>query len=188
MEKAVFLDKDGTLVENIPYNFDPRKVKLMRDVGPGLALLRKAGFRLFVVTNQSGIAQGYGTEKELDAVWKEMNTRLVSWEVKLDGFYYCPHYPGAAISRYADNCACRKPQPGLLLKAIAEHGINPGGSWMVGDILNDVEAGNRAGVRTVLVDAGTETEWHLEGPRTPQFITKNFLDAAERIVEVSSLA
>ena len=84
--------------------------------------------------------------------------------LSLDGFYYCPHHPLGTVGSYATVCTCRKPSPGMLIKAAHDHDINLRESWMIGDILHDVEAGNRAGCRTLLIDNGNETEWRL-GPR-----------------------
>jgi histidinol phosphatase-like enzyme len=99
------------------------------------------------------------------------------------GFYWCPHDPAGNVPRYATECTCRKPMPGLLLKAAQEHGIDSSRSWMIGDILNDVEAGRRAGCRTALIDNGNETEWQWSALRSPDVLAGSFLAAARAIVE-----
>jgi D-glycero-D-manno-heptose 1,7-bisphosphate phosphatase len=168
--KAVFVDKDGTLVENVPYNVDPLRIALTRGAGEGVAALADAGYQVFVVTNQPGIGTGRFTEDALRGV--EQRLREL---VPLDGFYYCPHAAGAG-------CGCRKPQPGLLERAAREHGLELGESWLIGDILDDIEAGRRAGCRTVLLDNGNETEWFLSMARVPDHIVRDLSQAAARIL------
>ncbi len=106
-------------------------------------------------------------------------------DVRLSGFYYCPHHPHGKIPEYAVDCFCRKPRPGLLQKAALEHEIDLASSWLVGDILHDIEAGNRAGCRTVLIDNGNEAEWDLSPRRQPEFIVKNVYEAALTITRES---
>jgi len=184
--RAIFLDKDGTLVEDVPYNVNPALIELTWKAGQGLQLLKQLGYALIVVTNQSGVAKGLFTETALDPVQHRLAERLAQYGVTLDGFYYCPHSPDGVISRYAIPCTCRKPMPGMLLRAAAEHGIDLAQSWMIGDILNDVEAGRRAGCRTVLIDNGNETEWKLSPLRTPHFKAANLHVAGTLIASADS--
>jgi D,D-heptose 1,7-bisphosphate phosphatase len=180
----VFLDKDGTLVEDIPYNVDPQRMRLAPGVLDGLRYLHAAGCRLVVVTNQSGIARGYFSEGELAAVEKRLRQLLAQGNVPLDGFYYCPHHPSGVVPGYAIHCSCRKPEPGLILRAAADlQATDLSNSWMIGDILNDVECGKRAGVRTILIDNGNETEWEWTPLRQPEFTVQSFLEAAHIIVK-----
>ncbi|HYD94876.1 MAG TPA: HAD family hydrolase [Noviherbaspirillum sp.] len=181
MKRAVFLDKDGTLVENVPYNVNPALLELTWQAGQGLQLLRQLGYALIVVTNQAGVAKGLFTETALGPLQHRLAERLAQYGVLLDGFYYCPHSPDGMVSRYAIACTCRKPMPGMLLRAAHEHGIDLSQSWMVGDILNDVEAGRRAGCRTVLINNGNETEWKMSPLRTPHFTAPNLYVAATLI-------
>jgi histidinol-phosphate phosphatase family protein len=180
--RAVFIDKDGTLVENVPYNVDPARILMCRSVPQGLRLLSEAGFRLIVVSNQSGVALGFFTEEALGPVESKLKELMAYGGVALDGFYYCPHSPVATRAEYALRCDCRKPRPGMLRRAAAEHGIDLAASWMIGDILDDVEAGNRAGCRSVLIDNGNETLWDLSGQRRPDYTARDFGDAARHIV------
>jgi D-glycero-D-manno-heptose 1,7-bisphosphate phosphatase len=173
--RAVFLDKDGTLIENVPYNVDPAKVALTPGAAEGLAALHNSGFRLIVVSNQPGAALGYFPERALEAVEHRLRELLADSGVPLEGFYYCPHLPGAA-------CGCRKPAAGLLMRAAAEKALDLSRSWMIGDILDDVEAGRRAGCRTVLLDNGNETEWHLNDARRPHRMAADLREAA-RLIE-----
>jgi D,D-heptose 1,7-bisphosphate phosphatase len=179
--RAVFFDKDGTLVKDIPYNVDPELIQLTQDAGPALRLLREMDYRLFVVSNQSGVAKGIFDESALTPVHAKLTQLLREHNVELDGFYYCPHHPQGVRSHYAVDCDCRKPKPGMLLRAARQHGIDLQSSWMVGDILHDVEAGKRAGCRTVLIDNGNETEWEVAPERIPDVIAPNLYDAAVAI-------
>lgn len=176
--KAIFIDKDGTLIEDVPYNVDPARVRLMQGAGPALARLHALGYGLIVVSNQPGLARGYFATRDLESVYGRLRALLAPYRAPLAGFYYCPHHPDGAVARYACTCSCRKPAPGLLLAAAAIHGIDLGRSWMVGDILDDVEAGRRAGCRTVLLDNGHETEWRSGPLRDPDAIAHDLADAA----------
>lgn len=182
--RAIFLDKDGTLVENIPYNVNPALLELTWHAGPGLQLFRQMGYTLFVVTNQTGVAKGLFTESALITVRLRLEALLAQYGVALGGFYYCPHSPDGTVSRYAVSCDCRKPLPGMLQRAAREHGIDLARSWMIGDILNDVEAGHRAGCRTVLIDNGNETEWEMSPLRTPDLSAADLYEAAALIAAV----
>jgi D-glycero-D-manno-heptose 1,7-bisphosphate phosphatase len=185
LSKAVFLDKDGTLVDDVPYNVDPALIRFSEGALEGLRLLQEREYLLFVVTNQSGVARGYFEEQALTILEKKLQELLSHADIHLAGFYYCPHHPDGSIPEYAVECSCRKPQPGMIQKAALEHRINLGSSWLVGDILNDVEAGNRAGCRTVLIDNGNETQWEMNPRRHPGFTVKNLYEAAAIIARES---
>ena len=175
---AVFVDKDGTLVENVPYNVDPARIRLMPDALEALGTLSRAGFALVVVSNQPGVALGHFRVEALAGVERRLRDLLAAGGVRLLGCYFCPHAPAAAAG---GGCACRKPAPGLLVQAAGQHGIDLSASWMVGDILDDVEAGRSAGCHTVLVDTGGETEWRRSPARTPHVIVNDLRDAARII-------
>ncbi len=182
---AVLLDKDGTLVENLAYNVNPARIRLLPGVSEGLRILKGAGYKLVVVSNQSGVARGRFTEEELLAAADALECLLSSADAALDGFFYCPHHPEGIVAPYALECTCRKPRPGLIQRAASELNLMLERSWMVGDILDDIEAGNRAGCRTVLIDQGNETEWYFAPDRVPDRVTDSFLEAANYIVNVS---
>jgi histidinol-phosphate phosphatase family protein len=179
---AVFLDKDGTLIKDVPYNVDPTLIQLMDGAGEALRRLHGAGYKLIVVSNQSGVARGLFPESALCAVRDRIRGLLATYGVSLDGFYYCPHHPDGSVPEYAVECACRKPAPGLVLRAAAEHGVDVARSWFVGDILNDVEAGRRAGCRTILLDNGNETEWELGRMRLPDCVVTDLRAAANCVL------
>ena len=170
LKKAVFFDKDGTLVENIPYNAEPSLIRFAPDAASCLRLLYGLGYQLIVVSNQSGVARGYFTEDDLLRVGERLSGMFEEAGVVLLDFCFCPHHPDGVRPGYSQTCLCRKPAPGMLLRASRTHGIDLGASWMIGDILDDVEAGWRAGCTTVLLNNGNETEWRLSRERTPDFV------------------
>jgi D-glycero-D-manno-heptose 1,7-bisphosphate phosphatase len=179
--KAVFLDKDGTLVENVPYNVDPALVRLAPGAGEALSGLAALGYEFVVVSNQSGIARGFFDEEAVAAVGRCVEALLAREGVRLLDFYYCPHHPDGCRLEYAGACACRKPNPGLITAAAVDHGIDLSRSWLIGDILDDVEAGNRAGVRTILLLNGGETKWKVTPERRPNHMARH-LPAAARYI------
>ena len=170
MDKAIFIDKDGTLIADIPYNVDVNKVSLNPGIGSFLANQHQRGFKIVVVSNQSGVARGYFSQADLIAVRDKINELLRPYSVNLHGFYYCPHYPTGVVKPYTMMCRCRKPEPGLLHQAAAELDIDLATSWMIGDIRSDVEAGQRAGCNTLLYS----TTPHIL-PATP--IVRSFSEA-----------
>nr|WP_228035479.1 HAD family hydrolase [Oculatella sp. LEGE 06141] len=183
-ERAIFLDKDGTLIENVPYNVDPSKIQFCEGAIEAVRSLFNASYRIFIITNQSGVAHGYFPEQKLAGVEMALRDRLAAVGVTLAGFYYCPHHAAGTVAAYALDCECRKPKPGMLLQAAQEHAIDLTRAWFIGDILNDVEAGRSAGCRTILIDNGNETEWHLCRSRLPHHVVLNLMDAANVILAI----
>lgn len=173
---AVFLDKDGTLLENVPYNADPLLMRWTPGAPAALRLLAGTAWPLVVITNQPGIALEYFTVSQFDKVKIQLCRMFDACGARLAGVYHCPHHP-----RAVPPCACRKPQPGLLLQAAARLNIDLARSWMVGDILDDIEAGRRAGCRSILVDNGNETEWRQGVWRMPHHVVPG-LEQAARII------
>ena len=182
MKRAVFLDKDGTLTEDDPPNTDTSLVRFHSGVFPALRALQQAGYILIIATNQDAIAQGRCQESDVRRMQRYLERRLADENIALAGFYYCPHREDGVVPPYAVPCLCRKPQPGLLTRASRDLEVDLSRSWMVGDILHDVEAGHGAGCRTVLVHNGNETEWRLNASRRPDRIAHSLLEAAEFIV------
>ncbi|MDR0262452.1 MAG: HAD family hydrolase [Sphingobacterium sp.] len=175
MEKAIFLDKDGTLIKDVPYNVDPKRVACYPDIFNSLRLLQKRGYKLIIVSNQSGIARRYFTEEDLAIAFSELRKQLMAERIKVDGFYYCPHSDIANELQ----CSCRKPLPGMLLLAAKELHIDLKKSWMIGDILNDIGAGRAAGCKTILVDRNHEERKkdRISDPKfRPDFILDDFYE------------
>jgi D-glycero-D-manno-heptose 1,7-bisphosphate phosphatase len=179
---AAFLDKDGTVLRDVPYNVDPAHMELAPSAAVALRSLQRRGFALIVVSNQSGVARGYFSEQQVVAAAQHLAAMLCREGVALTGFYYCPHLEDGVIEQFARTCDCRKPRPGLLLRAARDHRIDLSLSWMIGDTLDDVEAGNRAGCRTILLNVGSETRW-LQGEwRSPDYVASGMNEAASLIL------
>jgi D-glycero-D-manno-heptose 1,7-bisphosphate phosphatase len=186
IRKAVFLDKDGTLIRDIPYNVNPDLITLSADCISGLKKMMLAGYQLIVISNQSGVAMDFFDIRDLLPVEKRIDMLLRKHGIYLSGFYFCPHHPQGLVKEFCVRCDCRKPKNGLLLAAANEHRIDLSKSWMLGDILDDIEAGNRSGCKTVLIDNGNETEWKMNPKRVPDFIAAHINQAADYILEVTS--
>jgi D-glycero-D-manno-heptose 1,7-bisphosphate phosphatase len=142
--RAVFLDRDGTIIYDVGYPRNPQQVRLLPGVGKVLADLRKRGFLLVLVSNQSGIGRGLVTLEEAKQVHRQVVSSLADYDVQLDAAYYCPHAP-------QDECHCRKPSPAMILQAAEELDVDLTRSFIVGDKPGDIEAGKRAGCRTILL-------------------------------------
>jgi D-glycero-D-manno-heptose 1,7-bisphosphate phosphatase len=185
-QPALFLDRDGTLVHSSHYPSRPEQLRLYDGIGEELRLLQRMGLRLVVITNQSGIARGYFTEADLQRMHEHLARELLKQNVCLDGIYYCPHHPDGVIPELAVRCQCRKPQPGMLLQAAADLDLDLEHCWFIGDILDDVEAGNRAGCHTILVDLGTE-QAPTHPLRCPTFIARDTHHALQIVRTVELL-
>lgn len=174
--KALFLDRDGTLVVARHYPRGPEELELYPGVGAALRPFQDAGFRLVMITNQSGLAHGYFDEDVLTRMHDHLQSELGRDGVQLDAIYHCPHHPDGVVKELAVRCDCRKPGPGMIRQAARDLSIDPSRSWFAGDILDDMEAGNRAGCRTVLIDLGTESEPDLPS-RQPDYVGRDTLHA-----------
>jgi D-glycero-D-manno-heptose 1,7-bisphosphate phosphatase len=204
---GVFLDKDGTLLEDVPFNVDPALMRFAPGAETALRQLATLGMPLIVVSNQPGVGLGRFDERALKAVGARLERMFASCGAVLTAFCYCPHAPQSAAqstthvaqashaphgglgmtTSASTACACRKPAPGLLLRAAEAHAIDLCNSWMVGDILDDIEAGNRAGCRTILIDNGNETEWCRSELRRPD-LTVARLDQAAQWIAAAALS
>jgi D-glycero-D-manno-heptose 1,7-bisphosphate phosphatase len=154
VNRAIFLDRDGTLIEDSGYLFRPDDMVVLPNVVEALALLRRAGFRLIVVTNQSGVARGLYTEDDIDAVHAELVRRLGAF----DALYHCPHHEAGTEAPYAIACRCRKPGPEMVERGIAAFDLDPAACHIVGDRDSDLEAGAAVGVRGWKVRSGPSGE------------------------------
>ncbi|TCG01390.1 HAD family hydrolase [Paraburkholderia strydomiana] len=188
LRPAVFLDKDGTLLEDVPYNIDPSLMRLAPGAREALTLLATQPFELLVISNQSGVALGKFPRAALKNVEAQLTHMFAESGAMFSGAYWCPHHPDGTVAPYSTACDCRKPAPGLLLRAAREHRLDLARSWFIGDILDDVEAGNRAGCRTILLDNGHETEWIEGAQRVPTARAADLHEAARIIANAMEAA
>jgi D-glycero-D-manno-heptose 1,7-bisphosphate phosphatase len=168
---AIFLDRDGTLIEDVGYPSRPEHIRILAGVARALVRLAGAGYKLVVVTNQSGIARGILTEDDLNRFHQALDEQLELLGARLDAYYSCPHHPDPAAAVRADlavECDCRKPRPGLILQAAQDIQIDLAASWTVGDKWRDIACGQAAGTRTIkLPSAATGDDprpLHVEPP------------------------
>jgi D-glycero-D-manno-heptose 1,7-bisphosphate phosphatase len=177
---AVFLDRDGTLIDDVGYLADPEGVRLRPGAAETVRRLREAGFVVIVVSNQSGVARGKFSEEQMWLVHERLEEMLAESEAHIDDALYCPHLGGseAVVKEFRIQCDCRKPQPGLLLRAATRHNLDLTRSWMIGDADRDVQAGRAAQCRTVLLDDGAPAK---DGHAADHVVT-SLLEAVE-IVE-----
>lgn len=152
--EAVFLDRDGTLIEEVHYLADPDQVRLIPGAAEAVRALNGAGALVIVVTNQAGVARGYFPESRVAEVHERLSRLLAERGAKVDAYYHCPHHPTEGAGAYRGECACRKPKPGMLLTAARDFDIDLARSWMIGDKACDAGAGAAAGCRTLLVRTG----------------------------------
>lgn len=174
---AVFLDRDGTLNEDPGYISDPEKVVLFPHTGEALSILKKYGFLLIVISNQSGIARGLMTSSDVDNVNNRINNLLSQHKVTIDAFYFCPAHPDYSS---IEECHCRKPNPKLLFEAAKEFNIDLEKSYFIGDAIADIECGKNAGIKTILVRTGKGEESFSilqKENNFPTFVAENLLNA-----------
>ena len=175
--KAIFLDRDGVLNEEVNYLSNPDDFKLINGVLEALKLLKQKGYLLILITNQAGIARGYFTLEALNSIHQKMNNIFNKNNVFLDDIFYCPHHPD-----YTGECDCRKPKPGMIFKARDKYSIDLKDSFMVGDTLNDIKAGQNANCKTILVLTGHGSEEKKKiNEIIPDFIYRDLLEFAKNI-------
>lgn len=179
--RAIFLDKDGTLIENVPHNVDRTRIRLQPGAVDALLLLSGLGYRIIVASNQPGVARGLFPAGALRAVEEHLDDLFLAYGFTLTDCYWCPHDPKGIVEDYAFECDCRKPRPGMLRAAAAAHDLDLARSWLIGDNLDDIEAGKRAGCRTVLLDAARASPGNATPQRTPDIVVPNLLEAAAAI-------
>lgn len=180
-ERAVFLDRDGTINVEKEYLHRPEEFEFIPGVPEAIRLLRTAGFRVIVVTNQSGVARGYYDEQAVEVLHRHLDGELARYDTGVDAYYFCPHHPVEGIGPYRTVCDCRKPLPGMLVQAASDFGLDLATSYIVGDKLADVEAGLAAGCRPVLVRTGYGERASEKVPEGVP-VCDDLLAAAEAIV------
>ena len=178
---AVFLDRDGTLIEHVPYLSDPALVRLLPGAAETLKRLRHAGFACVLVTNQSAIGRGMLTEDRLDQIHAELHRQLAAAGASLDAIYYCPDAP-SSDDRTLVESRDRKPGPGMLLRAAADLNLDLGSSWMIGDLVSDVLAGLNAGCRSILVESGQTSPAAADALVNRSFVAPDLAAAAVLIL------
>jgi len=154
MDKIVFLDRDGTINEEVEYLHKPSDLVILPGVSAALKRLKEQGFRLVVVTNQAGVARGYYSESDVEQLHEYMNRLLAKDGAEIDRYFYCPHHPVHGIGEYKQSCHCRKPDIGMFEMAEKYFKVDKSHSYMIGDKLLDTEAGRRYGVKSILVGTG----------------------------------
>jgi len=184
--KAIFLDRDDTLINDPGYINDPDQVSLLDGAAEALAQLKKMGYLLVIVSNQSGVARGIVTEKALAKIHKRLEELLAAQNVFLDKIYYCPYHPEGAVQKYRKESNLRKPKPGMLTKAAKELDLDLTRSWTVGDSLRDVNAGFAAGCKTILVNHNPDLECPKPSDPKPDYRAVNLKEAVNIIKKHNS--
>ncbi len=183
---AVFLDRDGTINEQMGYINHTCRFQLLPGAAEAIKKLNDADIPVVVISNQSGLARGYFPEELLTAVHEKMNRQLAEAGAHVDGIYYCPHHPEAKEEHFRAVCNCRKPKPGLVLKASEEMGLDPKRSYMIGDRWSDIKTAANCGARSILVRTGygRGDEQYIGPQQTiqPDFKAEDLLEAVTLIL------
>ena len=180
LKKCVFLDRDGTIIEDVDYLSTPEGVRILPGAIEGIKLLKRYGFLLIIITNQSGVARGYFTEDDLGAIHERMRSLLEAEGAHYDDLFYCPHHVDGVVEPFNIECDCRKPKTGMLTKAAGEYDIDLGRSFLVGDSERDLEAGKGIGCKTILVETPKNAATDLK--EKADFSAHKLLEAAEWII------
>lgn len=182
-DKAVFLDRDGTLIVEKNYLSDPAEVELEKDVIPALKLLQQKGYLLIIVTNQSGIGRGLFSVEDFKRVEAELNRQLKEHQITISKTYFCPHHPTEALPIYKQDCACRKPHPGMIKQGLQDFHLNAQKCFMIGDKLSDIGAGQALNIPSILVECGYgKEEAQKNKGKAPDFIATSLLQAAQDFI------
>ena len=189
--KAVFLDRDGVLISDVHLLTRTEQITILPNVASALRDLARAGWKLMVASNQTVVARGLVSEVEVGEIHRTICSAIVAQGgAQIDAWYYCPHHPQATVTAYRADCDCRKPRPGLLLRAAVEHDVDLARSFMIGDRMTDIIAGASAGCRTVLVETGQhlapliETSDSIDDSILPDHTCASLAEAARWILEM----
>lgn len=177
--KAVFIDRDGTINEEVGHLGDVDRFRLYSESARAIRMLNEAGYKVVVITNQAGIAKGYFTEEDVEEIHAHMKAELAKADAHVDAIYYCVHHPEFGDGEYRQACSCRKPEPGMILQAAKDLDIDLSQSYMIGDTAKDMIAGKRAGCRTILVLTGYGKDElnGVPGEFAPAFVAKDLFTA-----------
>jgi D-glycero-D-manno-heptose 1,7-bisphosphate phosphatase len=188
--RAVFMDRDGTISEEIGYVNHPSRYRVFAYAAEAVRLLNESGWLAILVTNQAGVARGYFTEEMIGSVHNILRAEMARGGARLDAIYYCAHHPAVGQPPYRLACDCRKPKPGLIQRAAEEFDIDLAQSWMIGDRYSDIELARNAGVRAAFVLSGYgRGEWEFQRPAwltEPDIVAEDLLQAVRKITEVTS--
>lgn len=176
---AVFLDRDGTVNVEIDFLTSPNQIQIIPRSDAAIRELNNLGVKVFIVTNQSGIARGFLTEETLMEIHRELSSKLLRAKAHIDAYYYCPHLPGANDARYNIDCECRKPRPGMLMRAAREHNIDLRQSFTIGDRCRDVEMGKTVGTSTAMVATGYGAREKNDCIVQPDFFASDLYEAVQ---------
>jgi len=185
MNRAVFIDRDGVITQEPPYYAHKlSELNFVANAARAIGLLNKNGFVVIVVSNQAGIAHGYYQEEDTLLFNQAVEENLSKMDARIDATYYCPHHPEAKIERYRVKCDCRKPEPGMLTRAASELDVDLKQSFMVGDKLSDIEAGRRAGCKTIMVKTGQGLEELKAKQIECDYVADDLYDAVKHILSL----
>jgi D-glycero-D-manno-heptose 1,7-bisphosphate phosphatase len=188
--QAVFMDRDGTISEEVGYINHPSRFRLFPFAAGAIKQLNENGWLAIVVTNQAGVARGYFPQQMIETVHADMTKQVADAEARIDAIYYCAHHPSVGEPPYRFDCDCRKPKPGLIKRAAEDFSIDLAGSWMIGDRYSDVELARNAGVNSALVMSGYgRGEWEHQRSSwkvQPDLVAENLLEAVRVIVAKAS--
>jgi D-glycero-D-manno-heptose 1,7-bisphosphate phosphatase len=187
MQRAVFIDRDGTISEEVGYINHPSRFRVFPYSAAAIKLLNDNGWLAILVTNQAGVARGYFDEDMIHSVHETLNKEMATTDARLDAIYYCAHHPSVGVPPYRFDCDCRKPKPGLIRRAAADFQIELAQSWMVGDRYSDIELARNAGVNSAFVMSGYgRGEWEYQRQswnNHPDLTANHLLEAVKKIIE-----
>lgn len=183
LQPAAFLDRDGTIIRQVELMHKPSDMEILPRTAEAIRSLNAANIRVIVVTNQPVVARGIATTQQIEAIHGLLQSALQAEGASIDAFYFCPHHPNATCEAFRQCCDCRKPNPGMLLKAQRDHEIDLSRSVMIGDTTQDILTGNRAGVRTILVHTGHAGKDPWQYQCAPDFEAEDLFEAAQLWLE-----
>ncbi len=181
LKKAAFLDRDGTIIFDAHFLDNPDKIEIIPGAVEAVKILRNAGFEIVVLTNQSGIARGYFGSETVEKINARMVEMFAEKGAEISAVYYCPHFTGGSVPEFSVECSCRKPEPGMAIKAAGEHEIDLANSIVIGDKASDVQLAKNIGARGYLVRTGVGAQTEVEMPELSEFAFDNILQAAKFI-------
>ena len=187
MQRAVFIDRDGTISEEVGYINHPSRFRVFPYSAAAIKLLNDSGWLAIVVTNQAGVARGYFVEDMIQTVHETLKHEMAATDARIDAIYYCAHHPSVGEPPYRFDCDCRKPKPGLIRRAAEEFDIDLAESWMVGDRYGDIELARNAGVNSAFVMSGYgRGEWEHQRQNwnhEPDLTANHLLEAVKKIID-----